>query len=115
MTPCCFSSCCFECLKSNLIPSHLHASNRAGVCPLPNCRESDILLQDLIPNHALNKASDWFIRQRIACEDQVILETNSRTDNKEQLDFYALGHELIEEAKDQAHSRQEKLTQKAVS
>ena len=74
MTPCCFSSCCYECLKSYLTSSHRLASSRAGVCPIAHCREQDIFVQDLIPNHALNKAADWFVRQRISLMDQVTIE-----------------------------------------
>lgn len=62
MTPCCFNSCCYECLKSYLTSSHKLASSRAGVCPIANCREQDIFVQDLVPNYALSKAADWFIR-----------------------------------------------------
>lgn len=39
LTPCCFSSCCYECLKSYLTSSHKLASSRAGVCPIAYCRE----------------------------------------------------------------------------
>jgi len=39
MTPCCFNTCCYECLKSYLTSSHKLASSRAGVCPIAQCRE----------------------------------------------------------------------------
>ena len=98
MTPCCFSSCCYECVKSFLTSSHKNASSRARVCPIEHCREMDIFAQDLIPNHALNKAADWFIRQRISLEDEVILEARKQ-EKPDEIDVTILGRKLIEEAK----------------
>ena len=105
MTPCCFSSCCYECLKSYLTSSHKLASSRAGVCPIAHCPEQDIFVQDLIPNHALNRAADWFIRQRISLMDEVTLEVKNEDkpeDIREQV--VSLGNKLIEDAKAQAES-----------
>ena len=66
LTPCCLNSCCFECLKSYLTSSHKLANRRAGVCPIPSCGEQDIFVEELIPNHALSKAAEWFNRQKIS-------------------------------------------------
>lgn len=99
MTPCCFSSCCHECLKSNLTSS----ANRFGVCPMTHCREQDILVQNLIPNHALNKAADWFTRQQVSMMDEVTLETVEE-EKPGKIDVVLLGSKLLEEARTQATS-----------
>ena len=44
LTPCCFSSCCYECLKSYLTSSHKMSSSRAGVCPIAHCHEQDVFV-----------------------------------------------------------------------
>ena len=74
LTPCCYSSCCYECLNSYLTSSHKLASSKTGVCPIVHCRKQDILVQDLIPNFALPKAADWFVRQRISLMEEVSME-----------------------------------------
>jgi hypothetical protein len=66
LTPCCTSSACYDCLKSYLTGEHKLATSRAGMCPFPDCKEQDVFVQDLIYNHALSKAADWFRRQQIA-------------------------------------------------
>ena len=100
MTPCCFNSCCYECLKSYLTSSHRLASSRAGVCPISDCREQDIFVQDLIPNYALSKAADWFIRQKVSLMDEVPMEVSKDekqiTEHKKEA--IMLGSELISEA-----------------
>ena len=101
LTPCCFSSCCYECLRSYLTSSHKLASSRAGVCPIPHCREQDVFVQDLIPNHALNKAADWFIRQRISLTEEVVMEV-PQEEAPQDIDVRSLGYRLVEEAKAQA-------------
>jgi len=98
LTPCCFSSCCYECLKSYLTSSHKLACSRAGVCPIAHCREQDIFVQDLIPNHALMKAADWFVRQRISLMEVVNLEVK-KEERPQDFDVVTLGRKLIEDAK----------------
>ena len=93
LTPCCFSSCCYECLKSCVTSSH-----RPGICPIAHCRESEVLAQDLIPNHVLNRAADWFIRQKISLSDQITMELTKR-DEADDIDVKSLGETLLREAK----------------
>ena len=33
---------------------------------MSNCSEQDIFVEELIPNHALNKAAEWFNRQKVS-------------------------------------------------
>lgn len=58
-------------------------------------------MQDLIPNHALNKAADWFIRQRISLTEEVLMEV-PQEEAPQDIDVRSLGYRLVEEAKAQA-------------
>jgi len=62
-----------------------------------NCREQDILVQDLVPNHALRKAADWFTRQQIAQVEAVTIEMQEK-ERPGDIDVVFLGHKLIEDA-----------------
>ena len=67
LTPCCLSSCCYECLRLPLLGclgGSGQACQRTSVCPLPHCREPDILVMDLIHNRALAQAAEWYLRQK---------------------------------------------------
>ena len=33
---------------------------------MSSCSEQDVFVEELIPNHALNKASEWFNRQKVS-------------------------------------------------
>lgn len=99
MTPCCFSSCCYECLSRKLASS----TNRVGACPMVNCREQDVLIQDVIPNLALRKAADWFTRQQIAQVESVTIETQVK-ERPGDIDVVFLGRKLIEDAQAQDQS-----------
>jgi hypothetical protein len=95
LTPCCTSSACYECLKSYLTSDHKFASSRAGVCPFPDCKQQDVFVQDLIFNHALTRAAEWFRRQQISkmvVEDLEIEQKQMKSEN----DIFAVAKQLIE-------------------
>lgn len=94
LTPCCTSSACYGCLKSYLTADHKLASSRAGMCPFPDCKEQDVYVQDLIYNHALSKAADWFRRQQIAKAQLVDVEIDK--DQNLDRDLGSAARQMIE-------------------
>ena len=102
-TSCCFNSCCFDCLKSYLTSSHKLANRRAGVCPMSNCSEQDIFVEELIPNHALNKAAEWFNRQKVSkmeSEDIEVDKPKSKDD-----DITEVARQLLCDATEEANKK----------
>jgi hypothetical protein len=72
------------------------------MCPFPDCKEQDVFVQDLIYNHALSKAADWYRRQQIAKAEIVEVEIENTKHDK---DISTVAKQMIEQAKAEARNR----------
>ena len=70
---------------------------------MPNCSEQDIFVEQLIPNNALQKAAEWFNRQKISKMKSEDIEVD-KPSNKDE-DMIEIVQQLLIDATKEANKR----------
>ena len=70
---------------------------------MSSCSEQDIFVEELIPNHALNKAAEWFNRQKISKmeSEDIVIDKPKKDDD----DIMEVARQLMCEAAEEANKK----------
>ena len=70
---------------------------------MSNCSEQDIFVEELIPNHALNKAAEWFNHQKVSKMESEDIEVD-KPKNKDE-DITEVARQLLCDATEEANKK----------